>query len=241
LLDLSQPEQTPAADLIAWAIETYKDRFAIACSFQKEGLVIVDMASRLTKHFRVFTLETGRLPAETLQMIGTVRDRYGVETELVRPDAGEVDEMVVQHGRDLFRESSDLRHLCCDIRKVRPLERKLAELDAWATGLRREHSPERTSVAKLERSPNRIKINPLADWTAEQIEEYIQRHNVPVHSLYARGYTSIGCDPCTRALMAGESGRDGRWWWEKDARKECGIHFTPDGQVRRDILTKTDA
>jgi thioredoxin-dependent adenylylsulfate APS reductase len=233
LRDFTESEDTPAADLVAWAIETYGERFAIATGFQKEGLVIVDMAWRLAPGVRVFTLETGRLPEETHGMMKTVGERYGTRVERVRPDADEVAQMAARHGADLFRDSVELRRLCCEVRKVRPLERKLGELDAWATGLRREQSPERARVPKLERQDGRVKINPLADWTAAQVEEYVRRHDVPVHPLYARGFASIGCEPCTRALLPGETGRAGRWWWEREAHKECGIHITPEGAVRR--------
>jgi thioredoxin-dependent adenylylsulfate APS reductase len=233
LQDFSESEETPAADLVAWAIQTYRDRFAIAVSFQKEGMVIVDMAWRLARGVRAFTLDTGRLPEETQRMMETVRERYGIEVERVRPDADEVRQMVERHGADLFRDSAELRRQCCEIRKVRPLERKLIELQAWATGLRREQSPERAGVLKLERLDGRVKINPLADWTEAQVDDYIRRNDVPVHPLYARGFASIGCEPCTRALLPGETGRAGRWWWERDSRKECGIHITPEGVVRR--------
>ena len=246
--DFPESEDAPAADLVAWAVHTYRERFAIAVSFQKEAMVIMDMAWRLAGGVRAFTLETGRLPEETHSMMETVRQRYGIVVERVRPDADEVAQMVARHGMNLFRDSEELRRLCCEVRKVRPLERKLNELDAWATGLRREQSPERAGVPKMEKQEGRVKINPLADWTADQVDEYILRHDVPVHPLYARGFASIGCEPCTRALLPGETGRAGRWWWERESHKECGIHFTPDGLVRRaegppdrGILTDTNA
>src|ERR1022692_3232671 len=133
------------------------------------------------------------------------------------------------------------RQRCCDVRKVRPLERKLATLKAWATGLRRDQAETRADVPKVERGlAGPLKICPLADWSAGDVEEYIALHDVPVHPLYARGYTSIGCAPCTRAIQAGESGRAGRWWWEEDAKKECGIHFAADGSVARDILAEAE-
>jgi phosphoadenylyl-sulfate reductase (thioredoxin) len=119
------------------------------------------------------------------------------------------------------------------VRKVRPLERKLAGLQAWATGLRREQSPERAATPKVEWTDGRVKINPLADWTAAQMNRYLADRDVPVHPLYARGFASIGCAPCTRALEPGESGRAGRWWWELDEKKECGIHIGADGVARR--------
>ena len=226
-------EAESAADVLSWAISAFGDRFAIATSFQKEGMVIVDMAVRVDPHVHVFTLETGRLPEETHQMIETVHTRYGIAVELVRPSAYEVAQMVAERGQDLFYESVENRRFCCQVRKVRPLERKLAGLQAWATGLRREQSDDRSTTPKVEETAGRVKINPLADWSNEQVERYLAEHEVPVHPLYARGFASIGCAPCTRALAPGESGRAGRWWWEQDEKKECGIHISPEGVVRR--------
>ena len=231
--DFPNFEVESASEILAWAIESYGDSFAIATSFQKEGMVIVDLAARLAPEVRIFTLDTCRLPVETHRMIKTVRERYGIATEIVLPDPEEVHEMVSIGGQNLFYESVESRRLCCDIRKVRPLERKLLTLRAWATGIRRDQSETRARTPKVELSATPVKINPLADWTAAQVEEYTRANRVPVHPLYAHGYTSIGCAPCTRAIEPGEDHRAGRWWWERDARKECGIHFDPDGQVRR--------
>jgi len=191
------------------------------------------MAARMAPGVRVFTLDTCRLPAETHRMIEIVRERYGIATEIVLPDADEVREMTSIRGEELFYESVESRRLCCDVRKVRPLERKLSTLSAWATGIRREQSETRVHTPKVELSAAPVKINPLADWTAAQVEEYTRVNGVPIHPLYARGYASIGCAPCTRAVKPGEDQRAGRWWWEHDAKKECGIHFGPDGKVRR--------
>ena len=196
-------------------------------------MVIVDLASRVAPTFRVFTLDTGRLPQETHEMIDEVRRRYGVAVEVVAPDTAEVEAMVAAHGTNLFYQSVELRSRCCEVRKVRPLARKLAGLDAWAAGLRRSQGETRAGIAKVEQVDGRIKLNPLADWTREQVEEYIRQFDVPVHPLYARGYTSIGCAPCTRAGAEGEGERAGRWWWEQDGRKECGIHFSPEGKAER--------
>ncbi len=212
----------------------YSPDFAIATSFQKEGMVIVDMTARLSAAVRVFTLDTGRLPEETFRMIDLVRRKYGIETEVVTPDAGEVARMVLDHGADLFYDGVEFRHLCCEVRKVRPLQRKLSTLRAWASGIRREQADTRAETPKLEFVDGRlIKLNPLADWSAAQVEDYIREHDVPVHPLYARGYASIGCAPCTRAIQPGEDQRAGRWWWETGAKKECGIHFDSNGKVRR--------
>jgi len=236
LADFLQFEAASASKILGWAIETYGESFAIATSFQKEGMVLVDMAARIAPHSRVFTLDTCRLPAETYRMIETVRERYGIATEIVLPDAAEVREMVTAGGENLFYQSVESRRLCCDIRKVRPLERKLSTLRAWATGIRRDQSETRAHTPKVELYATPVKINPLADWTAAQIEEYTRANHVPVHPLYERGYASIGCAPCTRAIEPGDDQRAGRWWWEQDANKECGIHFDSDGKVRRTSL-----
>ena len=229
-------ENLTAGELVSWAISTYGREFAIATSFQKEGMAIVDLAVRTAgpANCRVFTLDTGRLPEETYQMVERVRERYGVSVETVAPLAEELDQMVAVHGPNLFYRSPELRAHCCEIRKVRPLQRKLAELKAWATGLRREQSESRAGVRKAEEVDGRLRLAPLADWNAEQVDRYIRENGVPVHPLYARGYTSIGCGPCTRAVAPGEDERAGRWWWEQQSRKECGIHFAANGRVERD-------
>lgn len=222
-----------ASEMLAWALESYGDTFAIATSFQKEGMAILDIAIRISPRVRVFTLDTGRLPNETHRMIEIVRERYGIATEIVQPDPEDVRHLVALRGRDSFYESVDGRRACCDVRKVRPLERKLATLSAWATGIRRDQSETRAHISKAELTGTPVKINPVADWTAAQVEEYTRVNRVPVHPLYERGYASIGCAPCTRPVMPGEDPRAGRWWWEQNAHKECGIHFLPDGKMRR--------
>jgi phosphoadenosine phosphosulfate reductase len=233
LVPLSGFESANASEILAWAIQAYGDEFAIATSFQKEGMVIVDLASRISSEVRVFTIDTGRLPDETYRMMETVRQRYGIQVEIVFPEREQVEQMVMLHGPNLFYSSVPSRERCCEVRKVRPLERKLATLKAWASGLRREQSSTRNHIPKVEKQGERMKLNPLADWTAAQVEEHIRKHNVPMHPLYARGYASIGCAPCTRAVEPGEDERAGRWWWEQDAKKECGIHFGADGKIRR--------
>jgi phosphoadenosine phosphosulfate reductase len=233
LLDLDKFEGKSALEILEWALAAYGERFVIATSFQKSGMVVLDLAARTGRPFRVFTLDTGRLPQETYSMVETVRSRYGVTVELVLPDHNQVAAMVEQHGPDLFYNGVEFRQLCCEMRKVRPLARKLAEVDAWATGLRRDQSETRADVCKAAWIDGRVKINPLADWTAAQVEEYVRAHEVPVHPLYALGYKSIGCAPCTRPVKPEEDDRAGRWWWELDGKKECGIHFAPDGSVRR--------
>lgn len=228
-----QFESASAAEVLSWSIGTYGKAFAIATSFQKEGMVVIDLATRIDPQVRIFTLDTGRLPEETHFMMDKVRERYGVEIEVVRPDPAEVTRMVEAHGVNLFYDSLQNRKLCCEVRKVRPLERKLAGLQAWATGLRREQTQDRAATPKVQEVDGRIKINPLADWTAAQVDQYISERRLILHPLYAKGFGSIGCAPCTRALEPGESERAGRWWWEQDDRKECGIHISAAGVVRR--------
>jgi phosphoadenosine phosphosulfate reductase len=198
-------------------------------------MVVVDIAAKISPDIRVITLDTGRLPEETYQMMETVRSHYGIKVESVSPATEEVEALVTRHGPNLFYESVPYRTLCCHIRKVRPLNRKLQEFSAWAVGLRRSQSDTRESLAKVEEVDGRVKISPLADWTRQQVDEYTRSNGVPRHPLYGKGYTSIGCGPCTRATKPGEDERAGRWWWEQDANKECGIHFTPDGKAERTV------
>lgn len=234
-LSFASLDSAPASDLLAWAIATYGRRFAVVTSFQLEGMVVLDIAARLDPQVRVITLDTGRLPDETYRMIDLVRDRYGVQVEVIFPDAGEVGRMVALHGVNLFYREVPLRRLCCHFRKVLPLERALRDVDAIAVGLRRGQSEQRAGVPKIDRGASPAKLSPLADWTRDELEAYQAAHHVPVHPLYAKGYTSIGCAPCTRAVAADEAERAGRWWWETEADKECGLHFSATGQVERKL------
>ena len=209
------------------AFGTY-ERIAIVASFQAESSVIIDMASQIRPDIQVLTLDTGRLPQETHAMIDRVRLRYGISVEVITPDAAEVGRMVAAHGTNLFYESVELRRTCCDVRKSRPLQRALRGYDAWVTGLRREQAATRaqTQVLTVDAEHGGIaKIAPLAGWTKQQVWDYIREHDLPYHSLYHRGYTSIGCLPCTRATAPGEDERAGRWWWEQGGVKECGLHW----------------
>ena len=228
-------ESSAAQEVLAWALSTFGDSLAISTSFQKEGMVVLDMAARINPKVRVFTIDTGRLPEETHQMMETVRQRYGIPVEIVFPESPEVEHMIAAHGPNLFYREVALRKLCCHIRKVRPMQRKLATLRAWVVGLRRSQTGSRAEIGKLEDRDGVIKISPLADWTKLDVENYIRQYDVPVHPLYAKGFPSIGCGPCTRATFDCEDERAGRWWWEQDTEKECGIHITPNGQVMRQV------
>ncbi len=231
-------EAATAQEVLDWGMEAFGERLAICTSFQAEGMAILDMAAGHNPAVRVFTIDTGRLPGETYDLIEQVRRHYGIAVEVLMPDSEEVKAMATRHGPNLFYESAPKRMLCCEVRKARPLERKLGTLDAWVTGLRRGQGQSRAGVPKVEVDQAHgsiVKLNPLADWEAQQVEEYNRSRGVPRHALYDRGYTSIGCGPCTRPTASGEDPRAGRWWWETDARKECGIHFSPQGKAQRDV------
>jgi thioredoxin-dependent adenylylsulfate APS reductase len=218
-------------DLLRWAIDRYGDRLALATSFQAEGMVLLDMAWRLDPTIRVITVDTGRLPQETYDLIDQVRDRYGLPIEVFSPRARELEKFVGEHGPNPFYRSLELRVGCCEIRKVAPLSRALAGFDAWITGQRREHVTTRRGIAVVERDAAHggiVKLNPLAAWSNEQVWDYIRDYAVPCNALYEQGFTSIGCAPCTRAARPGDDPRAGRWWWEAEAPKECGMHCRID-------------
>jgi phosphoadenosine phosphosulfate reductase len=222
-LDDQEPE-----DVIEWALTTFGENVAIVTALQADGMAILDMAYQMFPQVRVMTVDTGRLPQATLDFIRRVRGHYPeARLEVRAPDPAEVDTMVRRNGLDLFRESVPNRLMCCQIRKVRPLTDALEGLDAWFTGLRRDQWASRAAIRKVELDHDHdgiVKVNPLADWSAEEVDAYLTEFDVPVHPLYTQGYTSIGCDPCTRPVREGESDRAGRWWWETEAPKECGMH-----------------
>jgi thioredoxin-dependent adenylylsulfate APS reductase len=225
--DLAHLDGLEAGRLLAWAIERYGRRFAVVTSFQAEGMVVLDLARRIDPGVRVLTLDTGRLPEETYEVIEAVRTGLGLEVEVITPDPADVAAMVASHGPNLFHKDPALRRLCCHVRKVAPLDRALAGVGAWATGLRRDGGPARAGTPKAERDDAHggiVKLNPLADWTRERVWAHIRAQRLPVSSLYERGYTSIGCAPCTRPTRPGEDERAGRWWWEADPDRECGLH-----------------
>lgn len=214
-------------EVIAWALETFGSRVAISTSLDADPMAILDMAWRIDPKVRVFTIDTLRLPKESYEFQRQVEAHYGITIETLRPDEVEVTAMVTKHGPDLFKDAVPLRLLCCDVRKVRPLQRILPDLDAWVTGLRRDQWASRSNIRKIELDHDHgglVKVNPLADWMEDEVWDYVRANDVPVHPLHAQGYKSIGCDPCTRAVAPGEDPRGGRWWWESNAPKECGMH-----------------
>ena len=220
-------EGLAAQDILTWAIRNLHPRLALSCSFgNAEGLALLDMMHRIEPASRVYVLDTGRLHQATYDLIDRVRDRYGKDVEVVFPEAKAVQAMVREHGTNLFYESLEKRQLCCRLRKVEPNRRYLAELDGHVTGLRREHGVTRREVrkAELEDDGRLLKINPLADWSHDEVWAYVREHNVPVNRLHAEGFPSVGCAPCTRAVEPGGDPRSGRWWWENADTRECGLH-----------------
>lgn len=221
---------TTAEDALRWASENLHPRVAKASSFGAEDAVLIDIMLKVNPEFRFFTLDTGRLPRETYDTIDRIRKKYGVAVEVVFPDAAEVEEMVNAKGVNLFYESVENRKLCCKVRKVHPINRMLATLDGWITGLRHEQTKLRhaANMFQLDAAHDGIvKINPIINWTWEDVQNYIKSHDVVYNELLDRGYLSIGCEPCTRPVKPGQSLRDGRWWWESGSDLECGIHVDP--------------
>ncbi|NDJ19399.1 phosphoadenylyl-sulfate reductase [Myxacorys almedinensis] len=203
----------------------------IALSFSgAEDVVLIDMAHKIRSDIQVFSLDTGRLHSETYQFIDRVRTHYGITIELLFPDAAAVEAMV--NAKGLFSFYDDGHQECCGIRKVEPLRRKLSTVDAWITGQRKDQNPStRASVPVVQAdgafsSPDRrlTKFNPLANWSSAEVWMYIRSYDVPYNALHDRGFVSIGCEPCTRAVLPNQHEREGRWWWEDAGKKECGLH-----------------
>jgi len=227
LKNFKELESKSAQEILQWACGKFGRRAALASSFGLEDMVLIDMISKLDGPLTIFTLDTGRLHEETYETIDRVRSRYGLTIETYVPQKAALEQLVREKGFFSFRESLENRQECCGIRKVEPLKRALANLDAWITGMRRDQGVTRTHIHKVEEDidhPPLIKLNPLADWTPAQVEDYIKAWKIPVNPLHKMSYTSIGCAPCTRPIAPGEDPRAGRWWWENPEHKECGLH-----------------
>lgn len=224
----------PAEGLLAWAAARFGPRLAFASSLGAEDQVLTDMIARLAPSMAIFTIDTGRLPQETHDLLEATRARYGLAIEVLLPQAQDVEELVNCQGTNSFRCGVQQRKACCHARKVKPLCRRLAGLDAWVTGLRREQAVTRSDLRSVEwdEAHGLVKINPLADWTQQQVWDYIAARGVPYNALHDRGYPSIGCAPCTRAVEPGQDVRAGRWWWEQPEHKECGLHVVDGALVR---------
>jgi phosphoadenosine phosphosulfate reductase len=221
-------DKTPS-EILALAIEHFED---LSISFSgAEDVVLIDMAVQIKPDIKVFSLDTGRLHPETYQFIERVRDHYNINIDLLSPDPKQLEKFV--HDKGLYSFYQDGHQECCGIRKVMPLRRILSTLDAWITGQRQDQSPDtRQGIPVLQKDNafssadhTLIKFNPLANWTSQQVWQYIRENDVPFNELHAKGFASIGCEPCTRAILPSQHEREGRWWWEEATKKECGLHI----------------
>jgi phosphoadenosine phosphosulfate reductase len=218
-----------AAGILKWATEKFDSRVSLATSFGAEDQVLTDLWSGIGKPAQLFTLDTGRLFQETYDVMQSTMRRYALQCEVYAPDAEELARLVETDGPNLFYDSVEKRKECCAVRKTHPLARALSGLDAWITGLRKNQSITRTDTGPIEWDAEHdlYKINPLYDWTEDQVWNYLREHAVPYNALHDRGFPSVGCAPCTRAVAPGEDVRAGRWWWELPEHKECGLHNRP--------------
>lgn len=222
----SRFKESGAKELLSWFLQEYRGRIAFSTSLGAEDQVITHMISTLPGKLFIFTLDTGRMFQETYDLIEVTRKKYHCNIQVCFPDAAGVEEMVKTRGVNLFYESVENRKRCCHVRKIQPLTRALQGMKVWITGLRREQSITRsdTPLVEWETEMDLIKVNPLVNWSNDEVWDYISRFHVPVNELHRKGYPSIGCMPCTRPVAPGEDIRSGRWWWELPQFRECGIH-----------------
>lgn len=216
-----------AAEVVRWAIGEFgRERIILGSSLGAEDQVLTAMLAAATPEPRIFTLDTGRLFQETYDLMDRTRERFGVRFEVYVPDTAELEALLSRHGPNLFLESVESRKACCEVRKVRPLARVLPGLSAWIAGLRRDQGPTRQAVEVIEWDAERrlYRVCPLFDWTEERLWAYLREHRIPYNVLHDRGFPSVGCAPCTRAVQPGEDLRAGRWWWEQPGHRECGLH-----------------
>lgn len=225
LLALGREEGTQAA--IRWALGTFGRRAALSSSLSLEDQTVTQLMVAADKEdTRVFTLDTGRQFPETYELIDRTEMTYGIRIEVFFPDFQKVQEMVREHGINLFYDSIELRHLCCGIRKIEPLKRALDGVEVWITGLRRSQSVTRAHMQMVEYDADDdvLKLNPLLLWSEQDVKDYVRTNAIPYNKLHDQGFPSIGCQPCTRAVRPGEDVRAGRWWWEDPDKRECGLH-----------------
>jgi phosphoadenosine phosphosulfate reductase len=217
-----------AQELLAYFNTVFGDKICFSSSMGAEDQVLTHMLLDINPRFRIFTLDTGRLFPETLKLIDETCEKYQVRFEVFFPDYHEVQKMVGDKGINLFYKSIENRKHCCHVRKVEPLGRALEGMQAWITGIRKDQTLNRfsTGLVEWDEVHGLIKINPLCRWTEKMIWDYIRENHIPYNELHDKGYPSIGCQPCTRAILKGEDTRAGRWWWEDQGHKECGLHVT---------------
>jgi len=214
-------------DILKHVSDFHHCKAAFSTSLGAEDQVVTDMLIKMKSCTKIFTLDTGRLFYETYDTLAKTNAKYGINIEVVFPDAKDVEGIVKEKGINLFYESIENRKLCCNIRKLRPLKRALKDYDVWITGIRREQSVTREDmqIFEWEEELQMVKVNPLIDWLENDVWNYIREYKIPYNILHDKGYPSIGCAPCTRAVEKGENPRNGRWWWENPETKECGLHL----------------
>ena len=222
----AQLDSLPVSEALLLLVESFPGKITFSTSFSFEDQVISHDILHNSLPINIFTLDTGRLFAETYSVWNSTNTLYNTHIKAYYPDHAELESFVQANGPNSFYESVDNRKNCCYIRKVEPLKRALAGNDVWVTGLRAEHSSARHDLPTLEwdEANQLIKYHPILHWTTEQVREYIEANNIPYNPLHDRGFVSIGCAPCTRAIKPGEDFRAGRWWWEDNSKKECGLH-----------------
>jgi len=234
VVETGELESASAEEILTWGVKNFHPRIALSASFgAPEGMVLLHMLHEIESSSRVFVIDTGRLPQETHDLIDRVRDRYDTAIEVVFPEAAGVRDLVLDQGMNGFYESIEHRKRCCDVRKVAPMREYLKDFDGYVTGLRRDQNANRHAAKKVEidrSNGNLVKLNPLADWSESDVTAYVQAHDVPLNRLHAKGYPSVGCAPCSRAVRKGEGPRAGRWWWEDDDTRECGLHLSTEEQ-----------
>lgn len=226
-IDPQLSKRIDAAAVLLQEIHTTHQDVAFANSFGAEDMVLTDLISKYARQIRIFSLDTGRLPPETYALLDQTMNHYGITIYTYFPDAKDIERYITNHGANAFYTSVELRKECCRIRKVEPLKRALAGQQAWLTGLRREQAATRTElpIAEWDEGNRLYKFNPLAEWSQDDVWNYIKAFAVPYNELHDKGFPSIGCAPCTRAIAADEDLRAGRWWWEDPLSKECGLHI----------------
>lgn len=222
-------ENARAVECLRFFLKEYKGKIALSSSMGAEDQVLTDMVANIDPETRIFTLDTGRIFPETYDLIDKTNKKYGISIDVMFPDHKAIQQMVKEKGINLFYESVENRKLCCHIRKIEPLKRAFEGLDVWICGLRREQSVTRynTKMVEWDDANAMIKVNPLIDWKEKDVWDYIKTNDVPYNELHDKGFPSIGCQPCTRAIKPGEDVRAGRWWWEEPEQKECGLHNRP--------------
>ena len=219
-----------AEQIIRLSHKEFGKKLVVASSLGEEDQVITELISKVSFDIEIFTLDTGRLFQETYELLSKTQKKYSMPFKVYYPDNEAVEDMVHDYGINLFYESVANRKLCCGVRTVEPLRRALKNADAWICGLRSAQSITRSDldVFQWDEANHNIKISPIADWSLDQVHNYIKENNIDVNPLHAQGFISIGCASCTRAVSEGEDIRAGRWWWETPQQKECGLHSDPN-------------